>query len=470
MPTEPNLLVTDEGVDLSAEPSLQDGDEGVDAVDLREPKGRPPMSAEPSLADRGKRVDSVEPFQERDVGSFQNSGWAPSGYPIISETKEGGIDEGNDPTAGIDQPAEGIEELINHFSKSGRVSEHDLRAHHTFLVAKYEGDYPQIPFDIRGESTPVAHVVYATAVAHMEDYGIVVDESTVDFTPSREKEFNGLLEHTLEAVDVKPGANICGTKWVDKVKPDGTLKSRLVVQGFTQVWLKDYHDTFSAVATLTTFRLLINLAAILGWVVYTIDVSQAYTQGELHEEIFIRAPATHPLPKGKVFRLRRPLYGTKQAGRCWYLHVTKTLRQMGLTQATKDSCLFIQRRKSGAPELLISVLVDDLMIIAEEETMVKQFHVRFSKVYKVSQFEEIKVYNGIEITRKSKHIYVLNQRYAISQFLAKCTVQDVNPCDSPLLPSDTFVLGEGGEACNHSERELFQSSRFADKDTSSLQS
>ena len=90
-----------------------------------------------------------------------------------------------------------------------------------FLVAKYEGDYPQIPFDIRGESTPVTHVVYATAVAHMEDYGIVVDESTVDFTPSREKEFNGLLEHTLEAVDVKPGANICGTKWVDKVKPVG---------------------------------------------------------------------------------------------------------------------------------------------------------------------------------------------------------------------------------------------------------
>ena len=130
---------------------------------------------------------------------------------------------------------------------------------------------------------------------------------------------------------------------------------------------------------------------------------------------------------------------------------------MGLTQATKDSCLFIQRRKSGAPELLISVLVDDLMIIAEEETMVKQFHVRFSKVYKVSQFEEIKVYNSIEITRKSKHIYVLNQRYAISQFLAKCTVQDVNPCDSPLLPSDTFVLGEGCEACNYSEIELFQS-------------
>ena len=75
--------------------------------------------------------------------------------------------------------------------------------------------------------------------------------------------------------------NICGSKWVDKVKPDGSLKSRLVVQGFTQVWLKDYHDTFSAVASMTTFRILINVSAILGWDIFTIDVSQAYTQGDI---------------------------------------------------------------------------------------------------------------------------------------------------------------------------------------------
>lgn len=54
-------------------------------------------------------------------------------------------------------------------------------------------------------------------------------------------------------------------------------------------------------------------------------------------------------------------------------------------------------------------------------------HARFSKVYKVSQLEEIKVYNGIEIKRKSKHVYVLSQQYAISQSLVKAAVQAVNP-------------------------------------------
>ena len=111
------------------------------------------------------------------------------------------------------------------------------------------------------------------------------------------------------------------------------------------------HDTLSAVATLTTFRIMITLAAILGWEIYTIDVSQAYTQGELMETIYIRAPKTHPLPQGMVYKLRRPLYGTKQAGRCWYLHVTRTLRESGLQQATKDSCFFIQRDNATETKL-----------------------------------------------------------------------------------------------------------------------
>ena len=150
----------------------------------------------------------------------------------------------------------------------------------------------------------------ATAVARGDNYSKVIDESKVDFSESRVKELNGLLETTLKEVTIDEAgdANICGSKWVDKVKPDGSLKSRLVVQGFTQVWLKDYHDTFSAVASMTTFRILINIAAILGWDIFTKDVSQAYTQGELLDDIFIKAPRSHPRANrrtGFVLRVRR---------------------------------------------------------------------------------------------------------------------------------------------------------------------
>ena len=52
----------------------------------------------------------------------------------------------------------------------------------------------------------------------------------------------------------------------------------------------------------------------------------------------------------------------------------------------------------------------------------------------------IKVYNGFHINRLEKHCYTRSQECSIAQFLAKCPVQDIIACDSPLLPSDTFVL------------------------------
>ena len=55
--------------------------------------------------------------------------------------------------------------------------------------------------------------------------------------------------------------------------------------------------------------------------------------------------------------------------------------------------------QKGKPNLILTVLVDDLLIMAEEERTATQFHEKVSsKVYKVSQFEKIQVYNGIQIS------------------------------------------------------------------------
>ena len=121
---------------------------------------------------------------------------------------------------------------------------------------------------------------------------VVAITSLIYSSESRAKELNGLLETTLTKVSIDEAgdANICESKWVDKVKPDGSTKSRLVVQGFTQVWLKDYHDTFSAVASMTTFRILINIAAILGWDIFTCiinNIVQVLINGLEHYNIVI---------------------------------------------------------------------------------------------------------------------------------------------------------------------------------------
>jgi hypothetical protein len=86
-----------------------------------------------------------------------------------------------------------------------------------------------------------------------------------------------------------------GCKWVfkKKRKPDGTIdkyKAHLVAKGYTQKEGKDFFDTYSLVARLTTIRVLLSLAASHGLLIHQMDVKTAFLNGELEEEIYMTQP------------------------------------------------------------------------------------------------------------------------------------------------------------------------------------
>ena len=103
-----------------------------------------------------------------------------------------------------------------------------------------------------------------------------------------------------------------------KLRPDGTIemyKARLVAKGYTQKEGGDFFDTYSPVARLTTFRVLLSLVASHGLLVHQMDVKTAFINGELDEEIYMDQPDGY-VPEGqegKVCKLLKSLYGLKQA-------------------------------------------------------------------------------------------------------------------------------------------------------------
>ena len=147
-------------------------------------------------------------------------GWGPSGFsPDILEEVEGGVNVENNTDVGTDQPTDDIAHLVNHFKETGRVSEDELTKHLIYLTYKYShiqlqgGSYGDktderahkvLATDVaRGDDYDErAHKVLATDVARGDDYGKVIDESKVDFSKSRAKELNGLLETTLTEVSI----------------------------------------------------------------------------------------------------------------------------------------------------------------------------------------------------------------------------------------------------------------------------
>jgi hypothetical protein len=71
---------------------------------------------------------------------------------------------------------------------------------------------------------------------------------------------------------------------------------------------------------MTSLRLLLALATIHNYHIHQMDVTTAFLNGTLHEEIYISQLEGFITPANahKVCHLLKSLYGLKQAPRIWY--------------------------------------------------------------------------------------------------------------------------------------------------------
>lgn len=142
------------------------------------------------------------------------------------------------------------------------------------------------------------------------------------------KELDGLIKigtfEFVPASTVPTDANIMRCHMVFTVKrlSDGTVekfKCRLVADGNTQRWGVDFDKVFSTVAKLSTLRLVLAIAAGCDYNLSSVDIRQAYLQATLSEDLYMSMPPGLPTEDSNgnplVVRLRRSLYGLKQAGR-----------------------------------------------------------------------------------------------------------------------------------------------------------
>ena len=144
------------------------------------------------------------------------------------------------------------------------------------------------------------------------------------------------------------------------------FKARMVAMGFTQIAGVDYNDTFASVMVTKSFRTFLaiwNLDAKFSMEHW--DIKQAFINAPLTEVIYV-----HPVlgfeKEGFVYKLRKALYGTKQAAHAWQQFLKKHLRAMGGLVHPKDECVYIFREASTGGWVFISTHVDDLFPLYNE--------------------------------------------------------------------------------------------------------
>lgn len=141
---------------------------------------------------------------------------------------------------------------------------------------------------------------------------------------------------TWDIVTLPKGKRPIACRWVYKVKYKESFKARLVAKGFTQREGIDFHETFSLVVNFTTAKSLVALVVKHNWDIHQFDVSNAFLLGDLHEEVYMKLPPSHAIDSPSlVCRIKKSLYGLRQASRQWYAKFSSALRAQGLYSFSK---------------------------------------------------------------------------------------------------------------------------------------
>jgi hypothetical protein len=125
------------------------------------------------------------------------------------------------------------------------------------------------------------------------------------------------LNGTWEIVKLPSRKHAIGLRWFMKVKhnADGSLdryKARLVAKGYSQQPGFNFKKTFAPTVRYSTIHIILAIAALKDLELCSVDISHAYLNGELEEEIYMQQPKGFKVGGPEyVSRLRKSLYGLK---------------------------------------------------------------------------------------------------------------------------------------------------------------
>ncbi|CAI7920567.1 unnamed protein product [Closterium sp. NIES-53] len=207
-----------------------------------------------------------------------------------------------------------------------------------------------------------------------------------EWKKAMESELKSIEENgTWELVELPEGRKAITSKWLFKIKSDADgkierYKSRLVAKGYKQKEKVDYKELFAPLVKPTTLRTLLAGAAIKGWVVKLMDVTTAFLNGVLEDEIFMAQPEGFDDGSGRVLRLKKALYGLKQAPRQWFLKLRGVLEEIGFTPSSAHHSLFILGE--GEQRSFMVVYVDDILIFSPSSDLVKEVMLKLQDKFK----------------------------------------------------------------------------------------
>ncbi|CAL1404706.1 unnamed protein product [Linum trigynum] len=240
---------------------------------------------------------------------------------------------------------------------------------------------------------------------------------------------------TWDLVPPPPNCNILSNKWDyrSKLHPTGSLdrrRARLVARGYEQIPSLDFQQTYNPVLKPATLHLILGLEVTQGWPLHQIDIANAFLHGHLQETVYMQQPAgfVDPDKPDYVCRLRKSIYGLRQAPRTWFSCLAAALTRFRFSVSRTDPSLFIY--KTGPTRVYMLVYVDDIVITGNDSTIIQRLFTFLRDNFALRELGPLSYFLGIEVCRTPTGI-LLRQRKFIQDLLERAHMSEANAISTP---------------------------------------
>ncbi|MBW0460388.1 hypothetical protein O181_000103 [Austropuccinia psidii MF-1] len=222
----------------------------------------------------------------------------------------------------------------------------------------------------------------------------------------------------FEIAEKRSDQHLISGGWIFAKKMDNMTgkvryKARYVARGNRQWHNEEYKETFAPTATFSALRLLLTWAAKNKWLVHSFDFTAAYLNAPIDMNIWIRPPEGLVVPEGAGCRLKKALYGTKQAGRCWWEHLSDKLKELGFKKSVYDTSVYFNIR-DGA---ITWIHMDDGIVIAQDIEALNALKRGLDKSFAIKWKSGVTNIIGVEVEQKADG-FSLSQKKLINDVIA----------------------------------------------------
>ena len=118
----------------------------------------------------------------------------------------------------------------------------------------------------------------------------------------------------------------------------------------------------------------------------------------------------------KGCRLKKSIYGLKQALRQWYLKFDQTIRNFGFKENVEDNCVYAKFKNEKF--IFLVLYVDDILLASSVVSLLLETKKFLSSKFDMNDLGEASFVLGIEIHRdRSKGVLGLSQKAYIEKSL-----------------------------------------------------